>query len=72
MTTTELIELLKENEIGGISGKPRVINYIYTNGKGCRNPIFTFDGCGDGCLGPELQLKITGEWFDIEEEPEEE
>ena len=45
MTTTELIELLKKYEIGGISKRPREIS-ITINGKlFMREPTISVNGC---------------------------
>ena len=67
MTTTELIKMLSENETGAISNKPRVIS-IYVNGRFLPNPEIIVSGTGDGIVGPEICLDITGEEWGKEEE----
>lgn len=53
MTTTELIELLKKYEIGGISKRPREIS-ITINGKlFMGEPTISVNGTGDTCLKRE-------------------
>ena len=50
MTTTELIELLKKYEFGGISKRPRKIS-ITINGKlFIGEPTISVNGTGDGLL----------------------
>lgn len=66
MTTTELIELLKKNEIGGISKRPREIS-ITINGKlFMGNPTISISGTGDGTCGPEIDLDIDGDYEEID------
>ncbi len=67
MTTTELIELLIQNEKGGISHKSREIS-LTINGKYMPNPQITLSSTGDGIAGPEIDLDIDGEFFE-EQEP---
>ena len=65
MTTTELIALLKKNEIGGISNKPREIS-ITINGKlFIGNPTISVIGSGDGIAGPEIDLGIDGDYEEV-------
>lgn len=68
MTTTELIELLKKNEIGAISKKPREIS-VTINGKlFMGNPTISISGTGDGICGPEIDLDIDGDCKEINDE----
>lgn len=68
MTTTELIELLKQYEIGGISKRPREIS-ITINGKLYMiNPTISVSGTGDGIAGPEIDLDIDGDYEEINDE----
>lgn len=60
MTTTELIELLKANEFGGITGKPREIS-IDTDMGFMPNPTIIVTSTGDGMLGAEITLTIFEE-----------
>ena len=65
MTTTELIELLKKYEIGGISKRPREIS-ITINGKlFIGNPTISVSGTGDGICGSEIDLDIDGDYEEI-------
>lgn len=67
MTTTELIELLKKYEIGGISKRSREIS-ITINGKlFMENPIISVSGTGDGIVGPEIYLDIDGDYEEVRE-----
>ena len=68
MTTTELIELLKKYEIGGISKRPREIS-ITINGKlFMGEPTISVNGTGDGIAGPEIDLDIDGDYEEINDE----
>lgn len=59
MTTTDLIRVLKQNEFGGATGKPREISfktekgYIFT-------PDIVVSSTGDG-LVTEICLELIGE-----------
>lgn len=66
MTTTELIEILKDNEYGGISHKPRELS-LTINGKYIPNPQITLSSTGDGVCGPEIVLDVDGEVFTEQE-----
>ncbi len=67
MTTTELIKILKDNECGGISHKPREIS-LTINGKYMPNPQITLSSTGDGVCGAEIALDIDGDFME-EQEP---
>jgi len=67
MTTTELINLLKRVEFGGVTGLPRRISFE-VNGKFMPNPRFGIDATGDGIAGAELCLGVAGEMWDYEED----
>lgn len=58
MTTTELIKLLKENEFGGATGRPREV-YICVGDNVFETDIESVD-VGDG-LFTELFLTVRGE-----------
>ena len=62
ITTTELIKLLQDNELGGISHKPRKIS-LTVNGRYLSNPQITLSSTGDGICGPEIDLDVDGEWL---------
>ena len=65
MTTTELIELLKKYEIGGISKRPRKIS-ITINGKlFMGEPTISVNGTGDGIAGAEIDLDIDGDYEEV-------
>lgn len=65
MTTTELIELLKKYEIGGISKRPREIS-ITINGKlFMGKPTISVNGTGDGIAGAEINLDIDGDYEEV-------
>lgn len=63
MTTTELIELLKKYEKGGVTWKPREINFYITDGEFTMylpSPEIIFSSVGDGlvtCLTLEMRIK---------------
>lgn len=63
MTTTELIELLKKNEIGGITHKPREIS-LTVNGRFMPCPKITLLSTGDGIAGAEISLDVEGEMWE--------
>lgn len=67
MTTTDLIKLLQEYELGGISKRPREIT-LTVNGRYMPNPIITLSSTGDGICEPEISLDIDGEMWEKEEE----
>ena len=68
MTTTELIELLKKYEFGGISKRPREIS-ITINGKlFMGNPTISVNGTGDGIAGAEINLDIDGDEKGIDDD----
>lgn len=69
MTTTDLIKLLQENEIGAISKRPREIS-LTVNGRFMPDPIITLSSTGDGIAGPEISLDIDGEMWEKEENNE--
>lgn len=59
MTTTKLIELLKQNEFGGATGRPREISFT-VNGRFVPTPSISVDSSGDG-LFSELGLELRSE-----------
>ncbi len=71
MTTTELIEILRQNEFGGASGRPREVSFcvgdriISTDG-------IEVTGSGDGLI-TELDLSLPdaepkkGRWIDMDD-----
>lgn len=63
MTTTELKKLLEENEIGGISKRPRVISLSIPGFGALMDPDITISSTGDGICGPEITLEINGGRF---------
>lgn len=65
MTTTDLIKLLQENEIGGISKRPREIS-LTVNGRLMPNPEIKLSSTGDGICGPEINLDVDGELWEKE------
>ncbi len=67
MTTTDLIKLLQEHELGGISKRPRKISLI-VNGRYMPNPTIALSSTGDGICGPEISLDIVGEMWEKEDE----
>lgn len=62
MTTTELIELLKKNEHGAITGKSREINISF-NGEFIPNATIEITGTSDGICGADIDIDIS---FNIE------
>lgn len=70
MNTTELIQILKEDELGGISKQPREIS-LYIKGIGYfPKPSITVSGTGDGIVGPEIDLDVEGEFWPDESQEE--
>ena len=69
MTTTDLIKLLQENEIGAISKSPREVS-LTVNGRFMPNPEITLSSTGDGICGPELSLDVDGEMWERNEDDE--
>ncbi len=70
MNTTELIQILKEDELGGISKRPREIS-LYIKGIGYfPKPSITVSGTGDGIAGPEIDLDVEGEFWPDESQEE--
>lgn len=70
MNTTELIQILKEDELGGISKRPREIS-LYIKGIGYfPKPSITVSGTGDGIAGPEIDLDVEGEFWSDESQEE--
>ena len=65
ITTTELIKLLQDNELGGISHKPRKIS-LTVNGRYLPEPQITISSTGDGICGPEIDFDVDGEWVEPE------
>lgn len=65
ITTTELIKLLQDNELGGISHKPRKIS-LTVNGRCLPEPQITLSSTGDGILGPEIDFDVDGECLEPE------
>ncbi len=65
MTTTELIEILKRLEFGGVTKKPRQVSISVTDKDGCYYPVLdsrsklVVDGTGDGIAGATLELSIN-------------
>ena len=57
MNTTELIQLLRENEFGGASGRPRKVS-VTVNGRYIPEPEIFVDSTGDGIAGAEICLGI--------------
>ena len=74
MTTTELINILRNNECGGISKKPREISVTINEEYYMPNPKIEISGTGDGICGPEIDLSIKSKlWIPLSEKlPEEE
>ena len=58
MTTTELIDLLRSVEIGGISGRPRTVRITIADIFHAYEPKISVSSTGDGLLGPEVWLLI--------------
>ena len=63
MTTSDLIDLLKQHEFGA-SGRPREISFNVIINKNTKiyltDTKVSFSGCGDGCAGSELLLNVIG------------
>lgn len=71
MTTTDLIKLLQDHEKGA-SGRSREIS-MYVKGENryfVSKPKIVLGSTGDGCLGAEICLDVSGEMLDanIDEE----
>lgn len=65
MTTTELIKILKDNEFGGASGRPREINFYINSKHYILEPEIIVDSTGDG-LFTEITLNLkTGKEFKL-------
>ena len=69
MTTTDLIRILKQNEFGGASGRPREISFVTEAGY-IFEPDIVVDSTGDG-LVTEICLRLIGEVEPIEDDEEE-
>ena len=65
ITTTELIKILQDNEMGGITHKPRKIS-LTVNGRYLPEPQITISSTGDGICGPEIDFDVDGEWVEPE------
>ena len=65
MTTTDLIKLLQENELGGISKRPREIS-LTVNGRFMPYPEIKLSSTSDGICGPEISLDVNGEMWEEE------
>lgn len=57
MTTTELIDILRTNEFGGITGRSREIS-LTVNGLWVPSPDFKVDGTGDGLI-TDISLDVS-------------
>lgn len=64
MTTTELIELLHQNERGGVTGRSRTVN-LYVNGLDVYGPDFEVESTGDGII-TDIGLAVTTHSLDAE------
>ena len=60
MTTTELKKLLEENEIGGISKRPREISFSIPGFGLLGDSEITISSTEDGLCGPGITLEING------------
>lgn len=64
MTTTELIALLQNLELGGVTKEPRQISITVTDKDNCYYPVLdtrsklVVSGTGDGIAGATLELSI--------------
>lgn len=71
ITTTELIEILKKYETGGVTGKSRELRLYIENQHGelqyVKDIDIKFEGCGDG-LVTDLSLRVIGVVEQIEED----
>ena len=70
MTTTELIELLKKYEVGGITKRPREISITINDKLFMGNPTISVNGTGDGIAGAEIDLDIDGDYEEINADDE--
>lgn len=69
MTTTDLIELLKKNEFGGATGRPREISFKYKN-QFLACPEVVVNSTGDGLI-TEITLElINGDLYNDDPEME--
>lgn len=69
MTTTDLIELLKRNEFGGATGRPREISFKYKN-QFLACPDVVINSTGDGLI-TEITLElINGDLYNDAPETE--
>ena len=68
MTTTELIELLKKYEFGGISNRPRKISITINDKLFIGEPTISVNGTGDGIAGAEIDLGIDGDEEEINDD----
>lgn len=59
MTTTELIELLKKNEFGGATGRPREISFRFRDMM-IADPNIEVVGTGDGLI-TDIELELVQE-----------
>ena len=59
MTTTELIALLKKNEFGGITGRPREISFRFRDMM-IADPDIEVVGTGDGLI-TDIELELVQE-----------
>lgn len=70
MTTTKLIELLKQNEFGGATGRPREISFT-VNGRFIPEPTISVNSSGDGLFSElGLELRSEKEYEETEEDDE--
>lgn len=69
MTTTDLIRVLKQNEFGGATGRPREVSFKTEKGY-FFTPDIVVNSTGDG-LVTEICLELIGECEPIEDEEEE-
>ena len=60
MNTTELIDLLKKYEKGGVTGRPREISFDIPTLGFLANPDIKVSSTSDGIVGPEITLEING------------
>ena len=60
MTTTELIELLKKYEKGGVTGRPRKISFNIPTLGLLSEPTIEVTCTGDGIVGPSITFDING------------
>ena len=70
MTTTDLIELLKKNEFGGATGRPREISFEYKN-QFLAWPEVVVNSTGDGLITEITLGLINGDLYIDDPETEE-